>query len=140
VTPPQVGTNPAPAPGGAVLRGGGLTVPSFSPYEVAFRIAPDAATITRFVFSTPWRCGGRRLAQTFFERGAGIAADGTFRLENPYEVRLSRTEVERGRVVVAGRFVEGGAMGTVQATSRTTRRGRTVARCDSGTRPWTAVP
>jgi hypothetical protein len=137
ITPPQVSETPAAAPGGAVLRGG-LNVSSFSPYEVAFRVAPDGASVSRFLFGAPWRCNGRSGALSFYERGAGIGPDGTFRIVNPYQIRSGGT-VERGRVVITGRFVEGGASGTIEASSRTTRRGRTISRCVSGSRTWTAA-
>jgi hypothetical protein len=138
---PPPGAGPAlPAPG-SILRGT-VAPAARSLYDIVFRVSADGRSITRANVSLPYNCRRRRGrrqqgSQIFYERGGTINADGTFRLSDTYRLRW-RQGVERGRVTIQGRFVEGGAIGTVQMSS-TTRKGRSVYdRCVSGRQPFAA--
>jgi hypothetical protein len=95
--------------------------------------------------TVPWLCArpGRRPPsnfETFYEQGAAIRPDGTFRIVNTYTERYADGP-DRGRVVIEGRFVPGGAIGTVQMSSvqRSRRDNRPIFRCRSGKHSWVAA-
>jgi hypothetical protein len=138
VTKPALAPDAAAPPAGGVVRGV-LGTKAFSPYEFVMRVAPDARRVVRAVFATPLRCGRRSTANVFYERGAAIRADGTFRIVNRYRIRLGGGRVELGRTVISGRFVAGGATGTLSVSSTTRRGGDVTGRCRSGSRRWSAA-
>jgi hypothetical protein len=131
----------AAAVGGSLLRGLVRTARSV-PYSINLRVAPDGASITRLLVTTPYDCGGRRADESFPEKGGTVNPDGTFRIVNRWRVRY-RDGVDRARVVIAGRFHQDGtASGTVNVkTDFTSKKSRKVTlRCRSGTRQWAAMP
>lgn len=141
ITVPDLATAPpAPAPAGAVLRGI-VAGEGDAPYDLMMRLAPDGRSIARMNFSIPWKCGRFDSDETFYEEAVRIRDDGTFRLLKRYTIPFSNV-IDRGTVTITGRFVGGGAVGTVR-TQQTTRsrkgRKRVVLRCDSGNRAFRAA-
>jgi hypothetical protein len=131
----------APAVGGSLLRGLVKTSRKV-PYSINLRVAPDGASISRLLVTTPYDCGGRRADETFHERGGAINPDGTFRIVNRWSVPF-KDGVDRAKVVVVGRFhQDGSASGTVNVKTdfHSKPSGRITIRCRSGTRQWAAMP
>jgi hypothetical protein len=129
----------ATAAGGAVLQGI-VSGRRAAPYDVVLRTTDDGRHVSRVNATIPYRCGAIR-SEVFYEEGAGLRPDGTFRIENPFELG-DRRSVLTGTVVVEGRAVAGGIVGTVRVTSRerSTGSGRLIRRCSSGTQSFAAVP
>lgn len=70
-----------------------------------------------------------------------ISRTGTFRRSERYVVRYNNGTADRFTVYFGGRFLADGAAGSLRVRVRITdRRGRTLTRCDSGVRRWTASP
>lgn len=133
---PKPTAAPAAAPAAALLAGVVRTNRN-APFSMLLRTTPDATSILRLVIATPLNCGGRLDSDVFYERGGAVAPDGTFRIVNTFSVRF-RSGRDRGRVVIAGRFLaDGGATGTVRVTSAFRNlRGRVTERCGSGSRTF----
>lgn len=132
----------APAPAGAVLRG---SVARSGLFDISLRVAPDASAVMRVNISTPFNCGrpGRESTggwESFYEEGAAIKPDGTFRIRNTWTTTWAEGP-ERTVMLIIGRFVEGGAVGTVEVDSlqRGRRSRRPIWYCQSGRQPWLAV-
>jgi hypothetical protein len=140
---PASGAPAATPPAGAVLRG--IVAPGAETlYEIVLRTSADGRSITRANVALPYNCqrpGTRRQqgSQVFYERGGAINPDGSFSLSDTYSQRWKQG-LERGRVTITGRFVDGGIIGTVEMTSSTRRGGRTYDRCRSGRQPFSAKP
>ena len=138
--PPLPADQPAPPPAGGTLRGI-VEGEAAAPFDIVMRLTPDGRAIERLNMTTPWRCGPGYGDLVFYETGGPIRADGTFRIVNRYRFR-NRGTILRGAVTIAGRFVSGGVVGTVRATSvLRSRKGRrrVIGRCSSGTRAFRAA-
>jgi len=87
------------------------------------------------------RCGPRAVftAVNFTPR-TRIRRDGTFVRRERYRIRYQDDLVETYRVVIRGRFLADGAVGTVRARMRTRQPGKRFFPCDSGVQRWTASP
>ena len=69
-----------------------------------------------------------------------IRRDGTFVRRERYRIRFSGGLVDTYRVVIRGRFLADGAVGTLRARMRTRQPGKRFYPCDSGVQNWTASP
>ena len=98
---------------------------------IGFRMADDGTGTARVKVAV--ECG---LAQTAEQ--IGLAADGTFAIEDTERHRLPGGVRQRSDVTVSGQMVGPVASGTVRARVTFRRRGRVVQRCDSGDRTWNA--
>jgi hypothetical protein len=127
-----------PAAARAADAGGGTPSTSARGYRaqltlVTMRTAADGAAVVRA--TVPARCGVAHVTRA----GVVVAADGSFaftatvRDRAPEDRRVHRI----ARVKVSGNVI-GAVRGTVSATIRLVRRGRTVDRCSSGARAWQA--
>ena len=136
-----LGAEPGPAPAGGLLVGrtSGRTG---GPFGFVLRVNADASRVQRVV--TTFRQGCRRvkgLEETNYSPRMTIRPDGTFRQTERFSVRYDEGS-DRITIVTTGRFVAGGATGTIRVQSRFLARasGRVTERCDTGTLRWTAVP
>ena len=85
------------------------------------------------------RCGPRAVFTAVnFTPATRIRPDGTFVRRERYRIRFSRGLVETFRVVIRGRFLADGAVGTLRARKRISQPGKRVYPCDSGVQRWTA--
>ncbi|HEX2087915.1 MAG TPA: hypothetical protein VHF89_19670 [Solirubrobacteraceae bacterium] len=132
VVPPAQPGPPAAAPAGALLAGIVRTTRR-APFTMLLRTTPDASAITRLLIVSQYNCRGRSGTQSFSERGGPVSPDGTFRIVNRFTVDRPAVR-ERVAVRIEGRFVQGGATGTVTVTAvaRRKRGGRVAYRCRSG--------
>jgi hypothetical protein len=126
-----------PASAQAARYGGGT--PADSPERagrqltlVALRTTQPAGTV-RVWAKVAARCGVGALVQD-----VPSAADGTFAFRGTAEKRLPGGVHRRARVVGSGQVVGPAAGGTVRTRMTLTRRGRVIARCRTGDRPWQA--
>jgi hypothetical protein len=138
---PVLSGDPAPVPAGAVLVGR-TSGRSGGPFGFNLRVSADGRRIERVV--TTWREGCRavrRTEETNYSPTIAIRPDGTFTKTERFTVRFSDA-TQRVTVVTTGRFVAGGATGTLRArsTARSRRTGRVIDRCDTGALTWSAVP
>jgi hypothetical protein len=87
------------------------------------------------------RCGPKAVFTVVnFTPFTRIRRDGTFVRRERYRIRFSRNLVETFRVVIRGRFLADGAVGTVRARMRIRQPGKRFYPCDSGVQRWTASP
>jgi hypothetical protein len=140
IQPPALPADAAPPPAGAVLRGP-MPVSGLLPFSVALRVSPDGKRVRRFNASVPWRCKAPRTSTTsYYTRSTTIRPDGSFTYDQPFRVTFTDA-VERGRIRITGRFVNGGAVGTLEMTATARRKsGKLIERCRSGKRTWAAAP
>lgn len=138
---PALGAGPAPPPAGGVLLGAAQRGPD-NPYAFNLRVSADGRRVARAVTTYLARCRNSPadLEETNYSPSIPIRPDGSFRRTERFVLRYTDA-TERVTVVTAGRFVAGGATGTIRARSvaRSRRTGRIVDRCDSGTRTWQAA-
>lgn len=138
---PQLGDQPAAPPAGAVLLGRHSGVGG-GPFGFNFRVSKDGKRVLNVV--TTIRLGCRYRAQpeeTNYSPPIRIRSDGSFRGVERFTTRFADA-IERTKIVIAGRFVAGGAKGTMRHTAVATprRRGLKRDRCDTGTLRWSAAP
>ncbi|CAA9525153.1 MAG: hypothetical protein AVDCRST_MAG85-3167 [uncultured Solirubrobacteraceae bacterium] len=132
---------PAPVPAGAVLVGR-TSGRSGGPFGFNLRVSADGKRIERVV--TTWREGCRSVRgteETNYSPTIAIRPDGTFTKTERFTVRFSDA-TQRVTVVTTGRFVAGGATGTVRArsTARSRKTKRVIDRCNTGALTWSATP
>jgi hypothetical protein len=137
-TAPAPAGAPTPAPAGVNLRGlsdqtaGGVRLPVLV-----------STTSTGKVMAT-WLaqagCPRGSLPVNNFTPPTAVDAAGNFARSERYRIRFNDGTTEHYRVRFAGTFRADGVTGTLRARIRLAdRRGRTIARCDSGVRPFTAA-
>lgn len=136
---PALPADAAPPPAGAVLRGP-MPVSGQLPYAVSLRVSPDGRTVRRLNASIPWKCKAPGFSTTsYYARSTRIRPDGTFTYSEPFRVNYTDA-VERGRIRITGRFVNGGVTGTLTMTATARRKsGKLIERCRSGKRAWSAT-
>jgi hypothetical protein len=137
-----------PAPAGAPTKLGpgtsllGMTDQSTAglPMAVALRVTNKGDKVVGL-----WQgyapCGrGPSATIANYSPAMRISSTGTFRLPERYRVSFAGSGFEeRYTVYFGGRLLADGATGTLRIRVRITDlRGRTLTRCDSGTRRWTA--
>lgn len=139
-TAPALSEQPAPPPAGAVLLGR-TSARAGGPFALNLRVNAAGNRIERVVVGYRVGCrSDRGLEETNYSPPMAIRPDGTFTHTERFTLRF-RDADERVTVVTTGRFVDGGAIGTIRARAvARTRRGRLVERCDSGTLRWSAAP
>lgn len=98
---------------------------------IGFRMADDGSGTVSVKVAAG--CGLARTAEEI-----GLAADGTFALEDTERDRQPGGVRQRSDVTISGQIVGPVASGTVRARVTFRRRGRIVERCDSGSRTWNA--
>lgn len=138
---PQLGTDPAPAPAGAVLLGRTSSTAG-GPFSFNLRVSRDGRSVSRSFFSLTRGCKNLRAPEeTNYNPVMRIRADGTFSSTQRFTARYTDA-TERNLVRVKGRFVAGGATGTFRwtAVSRNPKTGRVNDRCDSRLIRWSAAP
>jgi hypothetical protein len=134
----------AAAPRGATLlgRSTGLA-PSGAPFALNLRVAGDGRSITRSVagFFDNWNRRNPDLEETNYSGRIPIRSNGTFTKTERFTLRYADGD-ERSVVRTVGRFVAGGATGTMRVTKtfRSRRSGKVLARADSGLMRWSAAP
>jgi hypothetical protein len=86
------------------------------------------------------RCGPANVVFTAvnFTPRTRIRRDGTFVRRERYRLRYPGNLVDTYRVVIRGRFLADGAVGTLRARMRTRQPGKRFYPCDSGVQRWTA--
>jgi len=136
--------NPSPAPAGATLLGTSAQRLSGVAQPVLLRVSTNRQRLEAGIFGFGAPCQRKAVKWDFARFGwnviqpATINPDGSFRSQERFRNRY-RDSIERATIVFEGRFVEGGAQGTLSLTSRwTTRKGRFLDRCTTGTHAWTA--
>jgi hypothetical protein len=67
-----------------------------------------------------------------------IQQDASFVSHERWTIRYANGAVERFRAVFRGRFVAGGAEGTIRVRSTTRHPSRRYPPCDSGRQRWSA--
>jgi hypothetical protein len=105
------------------------------------RVGPDGRRVSAR-WSTASRCRrAKPYVFTNFSPPTAVRADGRFVKRERFRVRY-RDGLVRHRAVFRGRFVTGGARGTLRLETRIygPRGRRLVGRCDTGTRRWQALP
>jgi len=110
------------------------------PGPVTLRVSPDGRKVgALWEASAPCVPRSREIF-TNFTPPSGLRPDGSFYRAERFTVRFSDAVV-RYQVRFSGRFRIDGAFGTLQLRATLLdRRGRkTLARCDSGRRSWTAM-
>jgi hypothetical protein len=136
-----VGTDAAPVPAGAVLLGRTSGVRN-GPFGFNLRVSPDGRRVVKTVTSFQTRC---RKIKPYEETNIGpsitIKPDGTFRKTERFKMGFADV-IDTTTLVVTGRFVAGGARGTLRArtVSRSRRTKRVTDRCTTGTLRWSAAP
>ena len=138
---PQLGTDAAPAPAGAVLLGR-TSGTRGGPFAFNLRVSGDGRSVTRSFFGLRRGCRNLKAPEeTNYNRIMRIRDDGTFSQTQRFRVRFTDA-TERNLVRIRGRFVAGGATGTFRwtAVSRNPKTGRINDRCDSGLIRWSAAP
>jgi len=125
-----------PATAGAADYGGGTAPDSVRRANqqltlIGFRMADDGTgTVTVKVAAG---CGVAATAEEI-----GLAADGTFALEDTERVRRPGGVRQISKVTLSGQMVGPVASGTVRGVVTFRRGGRVVERCDSVDREWNA--
>jgi outer membrane protein assembly factor BamB len=86
------------------------------------------------------RCRRGSLPIDNHSRAMRITRKGTFRRRERFTIRYRDGSRDRYRISFGGQLLSDGAVGTLRVrVSIVTRRGRTLARCDSGVRRWAAA-
>ena len=138
--PSLAGAAPAPAPANATLLG--MTSDSRGPFAFNLRVSANGKRVTQALFGVNRGCKTiKQPEETDYTKPITIRPDGTFRRVERFTVRYTDA-TERNRVVIAGRFVNGGAVGTIRwtAVARSPKTGRVNDRCDTGRLTWSAAP
>jgi hypothetical protein len=125
--------------GGSLLTGltgqaaGGIRLP------IALRVTRNGRKVFA-LWQATMQCGPRAvLTAVNLTPQTRIRPDGTFSRKERYAIRYGDGSVDRFRVVLRGRFLSDGAVGTLRARMQTRKPGRRYFPCESGTQRWTAA-
>jgi hypothetical protein len=136
-------TAPAGAPAmpaaGSLL--GGLTTQAAGDVRlpITIKVSGGGARLGA-VWQATMRCGPRAvIGLVNFTPPTRIAADATFERRERFRIRDRDGSVDRYRVVLRGRLLADGAVGTLRARMRTRKPGTRFYPCDSGVQRWTAA-
>jgi hypothetical protein len=111
-----------------------------TPLSVLLGVSRTGRRVTA-VWQVVMRCGPRATAPVVnISPPSTIRTDGTFLRRETFTIRYDDGSRDRYRVVVGGRFLSDGAVGTVRARMTTRKRGHRYYPCDSGTQRWAASP
>lgn len=138
--PAPAGQPVARAPNGTVLFGSSDQRSAGLPLGALLRVVDRGRRI-----AASWqalaRCPGGSLPIDNLSRPMRITRAGAFRRRERLTIRYRDGSRERYRISFGGRLLSDGAAGTLRVrVAIITRRGRTLARCDSGIRRWAAAP
>jgi hypothetical protein len=144
VSAQTLGTAPAAPSPGATLMAPIASPTRYLGGSFVLRVAGDGRRIVATNGQAFTRCRRSRfnaLSEPNYSPGFPIAPDGSFVFTERYTLRYSDA-LERVTYRVEGRFVAGGATGTVRVSSvvRSRRTRRTVDACESGPLAFSAVP
>jgi outer membrane protein assembly factor BamB len=138
--PAPAGQPAGSAPNGSVLLGSSDQRSAGLPLGAALRVVDRGRRIVAS-WQALARCPRGPLPIDNHSPPMRITRNGTFRRRERFTIRYRDGSRDRYRVSFAGQLLTDGAVGTLRVrVSLVTRRGRTLARCDSGVRRWAAAP
>jgi hypothetical protein len=119
----------------------GVTGQSAGGVRLPVSLRVSAANRVEATWEALAACTGGRVSVGNHTPSSPIGADGSFSRSEKYVLKYTDGAHDTFHVAFAGRFLSGGASGTLTARlQRTGRHGKRRKPCVSGAQTWTATP